>query len=323
MLRKNFKALQPLIDQYPDRVMFCSDDKHPDDLIKGHINQLAARAIKEGCDLYNVLRAACLTPIIHYNLPVGLLRTGDSADFIIVDDLENFKVRKAYINGEEVFSDGKCTIERVQTQAINNFNCKPITAESIQVKAQADTIQVIEALDGELITNRKVVRAKVQNDKVVSDLSKDILKLVVVNRYSEAKPAVGFVNGFGLQAGALASSVAHDSHNIIAVGTSDDCMVKAINLVIENQGGISCVNDSIQRSLALPVAGLMSLDKGEEVAAKYEELDRFAKELGSTLKAPYMTLSFLALLVIPHLKLGDKGLFDVDKFTSVNLFTES
>lgn len=331
---KNFEALIDLLNDYPNQMMFCSDDKHPDSLVLGHINQLCARAAAKGIDLFHVLQAACVNPVRHYKLDVGLLREGDPADFILVKDLTGFEVLKTFIDGEMVAQNGTSKITSQRTTPINNFSCsikKPGDFEirpasdhrATQVNWLANTsdnsrIPVIEALDGQLITNRILWEADTKNGKLESDIEDDVLKIVVVNRYKEAPVAKAFINNFKLLKGAIASSVAHDSHNIVAVGVDDESICKAVNLVIEKQGGISAVGDKKEMALALPVAGLMSNEDGYQVADAYTAIDKMAKEeLGSALASPFMTLSFMALLVIPHLKLSDLGLFDGDKFKFV------
>ncbi|WP_338869840.1 adenine deaminase [Spirosoma sp. SC4-14] len=337
---RNFEALIPLLAEFPEQIMFCSDDKHPDTLAIGHINQLVLRALAKGHSLWNVLRAACLNPVLHYRLPVGLLREGDTADYIIVDNLQNFQIRQTVIDGQIVAEDGQSNIPDLRSQHVNQFNCEPKTADEFAVVAEAgsDQIRVIEALDGQLITNELQLTPKIINGQIIPDLEQDILKLVVVNRYQNVPPAVAFIKNVGLKHGAIASSVGHDSHNITAVGCNDESICQAINLVIEAKGGLSAVagtpphehdTEIMSRRaflhltttpetqlLPLPVAGLMTDTDGYDVAAQYATLDLFAKqELGSTLSAPFMTLSFMALLVIPALKLSDKGLFNGNAFT--------
>jgi len=315
---KNFEELIPLLNDYPDRIMFCSDDKHPDSLVAGHINQLCARAAAKNIDIFKILQAACINPVLHYNLDVGMLREGDSADFIIVDNLREFGVWQTYINGQLVAQNGRTFIEAVEVQPINQFNCSPINEPDIEVRFNgASEMPVIEALDGQLITNKLLADVIVTNGQILSDEDNDILKMVVVNRYNNAAVAIAFVKNFGLKSGAIASSVAHDSHNIIAVGVEDECIIKAVNLIIREKGGISCATETDSSYLRLPVAGLMSTHDGYQVADAYTALDNMAKELGSTLSSPFMTLSFMALLVIPHLKLSDMGLFDGDNFKFV------
>ena len=313
---KNFEALINLLDDYPDMMMFCSDDKHPDSLVLGHINQLCARAVEKGIDIFKILKAACINPVLHYKLDVGLLNQGDTADFIVVNDLEKFEVLKTFINGELVAENGKSNIKTSRSGIVNNFSCdkKDVIDFEISMRESQTLIPVIEALDGQLITNRLAYEPNVTDGKIVSAVERDILKIVVVNRYKNAPVAKAFIKNFGLKHGALASSVAHDSHNIVAVGVDDESICKAVNLVIEKQGGVSAVGNEKEMILALPVAGLMSNEDGYKVADDYTAIDIMTKELGSTLTAPFMTLSFMALLVIPHLKLSDKGLFDGDRF---------
>jgi adenine deaminase len=315
---KNFEALISLLNDYPEMIMFCSDDKHPDSLVDGHINQLCARAIEKGIDLFNILKAACINPVTHYKLDVGLLRIGDPADFIVVKNLQAFQVLKTYINGQLVASEGKSLIPKSEGDAIpsvNQFNCTLKQVTDFKVPATKDhAIPVIEALNGQLITNKITATPTITDNLLVSDPANDILKIVVVNRYHDAPIARAFIKNFGLKTGAIASSVAHDSHNIVAVGADDESLCTAINLIIEKEGGVSCVGKSEKQILALPVAGLMTTADGYEVARQYAAIDAAAKALGSTLTSPFMTLSFMALLVIPHLKLSDKGLFDGDSF---------
>ena len=315
---KNFEALIDLLHDYPDMMMLCSDDKHPDSLVLGHINQLCARAVSKGIDVYKVLKAACINAVIHYKLDVGLLKEGDAADFIVVKDLKKFEVVKTYINGQLVAENGVSNIKPLKSGLINNFSCnKKETGDFEMIWKNETEIPVIEALDGQLITNRLSFTPKVVDGKIVSDVERDILKIVVVNRYNNAPVAKAFIKNFGLKLGALASSVAHDSHNIVAVGVDDESICRAVNLVIEKKGGVSAIGNGKEMILGLPVAGLMSNEDGYKVAEDYTAIDKLTKELGSTLAAPFMTLSFMALLVIPHLKLSDLGLFDADSFSFV------
>ena len=313
---RNFEALIDLMNDHHEMMMFCSDDKHPDSLVANHINALCARAIKKGIDLFKVVQAACINPVLHYNLKSGILREGDAADFIVVDDLENFKVQKTYIDGIVVAERGKTLIESVPAETINKFSCNEKNPDDFKVHALESEYKmpVIEALDGQLITNKLNLKLKSKEGFYVSDTSLDILKIVVVNRYNDAPVAKAFIRNFGLKKGALASSVAHDSHNIVAVGVDDESICRAVNLIIREKGGVSCVIDKEEKVIGLPVGGLMSTKDGFLVAEEYTSIDAMAKRAGSKLSAPFMTLSFMALLVIPHLKLSDKGLFDGDKF---------
>ncbi len=318
---KNFNALIDLLPQFPDHIMFCSDDKHPDDLIVGHINQLAARALAHGCELFDVLRAACLNPVLHYGLEVGLLRSGDPADFIITQELEQFKVIATYINGQKVARSGQSLISHREARIINQFNVQEKQPEDFHLKADSSLVKVIKALDGEIVTEQITENIPVVDGVAMPNLGQDILLMAVVNRYEEAVPALAFIHGFNLQKGAIASCVGHDSHNIIAVGRSPEAICQAVNAVIRHKGGISAVYDDHEHVLPLPVAGIMSPADGYEIAALYAGIDEHVKrDMGCTLTAPYMTLSFMALLVIPQLKLSDKGLFDGKSFTFVDVF---
>lgn len=341
---RNFDALAPLLADYPAQLMFCSDDKHPDTLAEGHINQLVRRALERGYPLWNVLRAACLNPVLHYRLPVGLLREGDPADYIIVSDLQTMAVQQTVINGDTVAEAGESRLEDLRSEHVNQFACTPKQAGDFVVRPDTQAgglLRVIEALDGQLITNELHLEPAIRNGQYVADPDRDLLKIAVVNRYADAPPAVAFIRNFGLKQGAIASSVGHDSHNITAVGCDDESLARAVNLVIEAGGGLAAVqgpgdddDDAVMsrraflrltttpssQFLALPIAGLMTDADGYDVAAQYALLDRYAKdELGSTLSAPFMTLSFMALLVIPSLKLSDKGLFDGTQFRFTNL----
>ena len=332
---KNFEALIELLNDFPNQMMFCSDDKHPDSLVLGHINQLCARAVAKGIDLFKILKAACVNPVRHYNLDVGLLREGDAADFIVVKDLKKFEVAKTYINGVLVAADGKSKIETIKSKLINNFSCSKKNTDDFEIRSMSEReiiganwfhadgpdelrVPVIEALDGQLITNKILAEIEMGDSVLLTNTEDDILKIVVVNRYTDAPVAKALIKNFGLKQGALASSVAHDSHNIVAVGVDDESICKAVNMIIEHRGGVSCVNENLEMMVPLPVAGLMSNEDGYHVAQQYSLIDKAAKDAGSTLAAPFMTLSFMALLVIPHLKISDKGLFDGDSFRFVD-----
>ncbi len=319
---KNFDELIPLMDEVPERLLFCSDDKHPDALVDGHIDALARRAIDRGYDRYDVLRAACVHPVEHYGLDVGLLREGDSADFIVVDDPDALTVRRTYVEGQLVAENGETQIEHVSSDVVNRFDASPVESEAFRVPANGEQMRVITAVDNQLVTDETIVDTPVEEGDAVADPARDLLKLTVVNRYEAAAPSVAFVRGFGLREGALASSVAHDSHNVVAVGTSDEALAEAVNAVIGEEGGISAVGAEAH-VLPLPIAGLMSDAPVEKVARRYTRLSSFVQhELGSPMDAPFMTLSFMALLVIPQLKLSDQGLFDGDRFAFVDPFPD-
>ncbi len=320
---RNFDALIELLPEHYANLMFCSDDKHPDTLVLGHINQLVQRAVALGNDVFEVLHVACVNPVQHYRLPVGLLREGDPADFITVANLQDFEVLQTYLDGQLVAENGRSLLPTAPIAVVNNFHAQPVTAADFQVPAPGSarpTLRVIECFDGQLITARVDLPARIENRLVVPDVATDVLKLAVINRYQpHVAPALAFIRGFGLKHGALASSVGHDSHNITAVGCDDESLARAVNLVIAAKGGLAAVgSDGQEILLPLPVAGLMSDQAGPEVARAYAAVDALAKQLGSPLAAPFMTLSFMALLVIPSLKLSDKGLFDGQQFAFVN-----
>jgi adenine deaminase len=317
---KNFEALIGLLDAHYNMMMFCSDDKHPDSLADGHINKLCQRAVAKGIDVFKVLQAACINPVKHYKMNVGLLQEGDAADMIVLEDLVNFKVLQTYIDGALVAENGRSLVTSEPAPLLNNFDCAEKHVADMIIEATGDDRYkfAIAALDGQLITNKVPINLPVKNGYYEADATNDILKIVVVNRYKNSPVAKSFIKNFGIKAGAIASSVAHDSHNIVAVGVDDESICRAVNLVIKEKGGVSAVGGKKEMVLALPVAGLMSNEDGYKIADVYTTIDKMVKEeLGSTLQAPFMTLSFMALLVIPHLKLSDLGLFDGDNFKFV------
>lgn len=317
---RNFEALHELISEFPDQVMLCSDDKHPDELIHGHINQLVARAIEKGHSLFDVLQCACVNPVLHYRLNVGLLRPGDSADFIMTTDVTRFDIHATWINGEQVTEGAKCMMTERSHPVINHFSCDFKSPSDFAITSQGKTVRIIDAIDGQLVTRQSHADLTSSDGLVQCDTAKDILKIAVVNRYNNQPPAIAFIRNFGLQSGAIASTVAHDSHNIIAVGADDESICRAVNLLIENKGGLSAVDAAGEQVLALPIAGLMSDKSCETIGEAYSLIDKKVKQMGCRLRAPYMTLSFMALLVIPSIKLSDKGLFDGEKFCFTPLF---
>ena len=320
---KNFEELWPLLLDHAESCMLCSDDKHPDDLVEGHINKLCARAVAKGVPLFHDLRAACVNPVLHYGLRNGILREGDPADFVRLRDLTNFEVLETFIDGTPVAREGASLLPEILSPAINKFHCREKFPTDFSIPATGRIVRVIEALDGQIVTGSGEAEARIENGQALADPSRDLLKITVVNRYADAPPAVAFVRGVGLREGAIASSVAHDCHNLVAVGASDEALARAINLLIKNQGGICVVDDQGgSEVLPLPIAGLMSNAPAAEVADTYSRLTQRAKALGSPLHAPFMTLSFLALLVIPSLKLGDRGLFDGNRFEFTPVFAD-
>jgi adenine deaminase len=322
---RNFEALIGLLPAHADKIMFCSDDKHPDNLVEGHINLLVKRALAKGLDLFPILRAACVNPVRHYGLEVGLLQPQDPADFIVIDNPQDFNIRQTYIDGHLVAEQGHTKIASASYEIVNNFQTGPKTPEQFQVPVAGGQarIQVMEAYDGQLITGSFQAPARIAQGHILADPANDILKIAVVNRYQEAPPALAFIRSFGLREGAIASSVGHDSHNIIAVGADEESLCQAVNLIIAAQGGICAAGPRGEHLLPLPVAGIMSAGDGYEVAAAYSDLDARAKELGSTLASPFMTLSFMGLLVIPALKLSDKGLFNGSTFEFTSVLVEA
>jgi adenine deaminase len=319
---KNFETLYPLIDEYPDSCMFCSDDKHPDDLVRGHINLLVKRAVSKGIDVMKVLKCASFNPVLHYKLDAGYLQKNQPADFIVVDNLTDFTVLKTVINGQPVAEKGKTRLMHRTPIVLNRFKAGKENPDDFRVDIKGTNIRVIGAIENQLITDSLIETPRTECRNAVSDTERDILKIAVVNRYEERPPAIGFIKNFGLQKGAIASSIAHDSHNIVAVGVDDHTICDAVNLIIQQRGGVSLVSDEFREVLALPVAGIMSDEDGFIVAEKYARLNTLAKKLGTRLSAPYMTLSFMALLVIPHLRISDKGLFDSRSFTFTDLFVD-
>jgi len=318
---KNFEALIPLLVEHFEHMMFCSDDKHPDNLVEGHINLLVKRALARGIDLFKVLQVACVNPVEHYKMKVGLLKEGDSADFIVVDNITDFNVKQTYIDGVLVAENGMTKIARIENKIVNNFKTSLKVVEDFEVAITKANVQVMEALDGQLITNLKLFPSSLIDNKKQTNTANDILKIAVVNRYADAPVAVGFIQNIGLKEGAIASSVGHDSHNIVVVGVDAASMCRAVNLIIAQKGGVSAVGNNQEMILGLPVAGIMSDKDGYEVAKEYSAIDQFAKSLGSTLNSPFMTLSFMALLVIPKAKLSDLGFFDGEKFEFIEVFS--
>jgi adenine deaminase len=318
---KNLNSLKSLFNTNPDMVMLCSDDLHPEMLQKRHINKLIAGLISEGFNVFDVIRSATINPSEHYALNTGLLRPGDSADFILVDSLEKMNVQETWINGKKVFANGKVMFKYKEGRPINNFNCGQVNESDIKVKNRFRDIRIIVAEEGELITT-EIHGSSGGSEYVNPDIGADLLKIVVKDRYKDSPPAVGFIKGFGLKQGAFASSIAHDSHNIISVGTNDHDIVNSINEIVRLKGGLAVYSGNTIESLQLNIGGIMTTRSVDEIAHDYDKLNQLVNSLGCKMKAPFMTLSFMALLVIPDLKIGDQGLFDVKKFKPVSLFVE-
>lgn len=319
---KNFNSLHSLINSHNDKIMLCTDDSHPDDLTtKGHIDKIIKLGLKKGYNIINLLKACILNPKKHYNIELCTLKINDNADIIVVNNLEDFKIQKTIINGNIVFENGNINFNIPEIKnPINNFIVNKISIDELKLKNNNKKFKVINVIDGELVTT--VSKASQNSEFLESDINNDILKIIVVNRYiKNPKPIIGFIKNFNIKSGAIASSIAHDSHNIIAIGTNDRDLLKAINTIIENKGGICVVNKEYKDSLELEIGGLMTSKDGFYVAEKYTNITNYVKNtLGSKLNSPFMTLSFMALLVIPDLKIGDKGLFDFYKFNLTELY---
>lgn len=318
---KNFDQLHSLLSSHPDKCMLCTDDSHPDDLSKGHINAIAAKAIKHGHNIYDVLRAASLNAIKHYNLNIGLLQIGDPADFIICSDITNFNVISTYIDGEPIFDNDRVLFQNSEIKLINNFNLKKtFNPSDFEIKSENRLFKIIKAFDGSLLTDMFEFQLPMRNGVIYTDPLMGINKITVINRYIEnSKPVIGFIQGFNFTTGAIASTVAHDSHNIIAIGADDKSISMAINRLIKSKGGLALYDGNETLHLPLPIAGLMSNENAQLIANAYEIINNKTHALGCSLNSPFMTMAFMALLVIPKLKIGDKGLFDVEKFKFTNL----
>ncbi len=311
---KNYETFKELIATNPDDIMFCTDDSHSDDIVAlGHIDKIVKRAVKDGFPLFDILKIACLNPINHYKLDLGTLRVGDRADFITVDDLENFAVESLFIGGEQRYNRAQTIKPMDKEPIINNFNHEPIKIEELK-KGVHNKIDIIGLIENEIVTELDSYTPHAPTENLESDTKEDIAKIVYINRYTNGEPQVAFCRGFGFKRGAIASSVAHDSHNIVAVGCSDQELTKAINLLIEHKGGLALCDGEECDILPLPIAGIMSERPGEEVAADYNRIQQAVHKMGSPLEAPFMTLSFLSLVVIPEVKIGEKGLFSYSKF---------
>jgi len=317
---KNSDVLFELIDKYPGGVMLCTDDIHPDDLENGHIDNIIRRGISKGLNLFNILRAATINPVTHYKIDCGSLQQGDKGDLIIVDSLKDFNILATYIEGKKVFDGKKILLDDVGIEKINHFVAKEIYSDDLTIQAGSVLVKIIEARDGSLVTGKSIMPMTGINGSLVTDPEKDILKISVLNRYQKTSPSLGFIKGFGLKKGAIAGSVAHDSHNIIAIGANDKDLKTAINKVIQLKGGLVVAEDSRIDCLELPVAGLMSDRDVFSVAKEYRNLLKRSKELGSKLTSAFMTMSFMTLLVIPELKISDKGLFDTAEFRITSLY---
>ncbi len=317
---KNYEALKWLIADYPEKVMFCTDDSHPNDLLSyGEIDKLVRKALGDGFDLFDVLKIASFNPISHYKINVGCLREGDPADFIIVRNLNTFDVLSVYIDGIEKYnySGNNEKPHPAPIKIINHFNRDPISLTDL-TKPIKKKIVSIKVIPGELVTRRIDFELESPIRNFESDVKRDILKIVYLNRYQNTPPQIAFISGFELKEGAFATTISHDSHNIIAVGCSDKDILEAINAVILEKGGLAVKNNKGIIKLPLPIAGIMSASDGETVASLWETLTEELKQMGCKLDSPFMTLSFMSLIVIPELKIGEQGLFDYEHFKFIS-----
>lgn len=313
---KNLEALKELFNLYPDRLMLCTDDCHVDNLLQGYINEIVKGLLKDGYNLFDVLSASSLIPITHYNLPIGLLQINDSADFNEVNNLIDLEILDVYVKGGRVESQGSIA----PATPINNFRASKIAINDLKVESSKGTYNIIEALDKELITLHNTFYFNGLSDINSSYLQFGLNKIAVMDRYSsDSIPFVGFIRGFDLRSGAFASSIAHDNHNIIAIGSNDRDLCDALNSIIGSNGGISFSQVGHTNLLALPIGGLMSLSPAEWVSEKYNSIQNDIKAAGCSLTSPLMTLAFMALIVIPQLKISHKGLFDFTAFNYIPL----
>lgn len=319
---RNFSSLAPLIAQHPESLMFCTDDSHPDFLELGHINKIVARAVAKGYDLFDVLNIATQIPQKHYGFSLGKLEVNDLADFIIVDNLQDFNVLQTYIDGSSVYRNKNITFNLQDVPKPNyQFRTATPSIDDLRVVVQGNTMNVIEVFPDELITNWvKYPVSQNCGQEINSMLNEDIIKIVLLNRYENTVPVVGFIKGFNLKSGAIAASIAHDSHHILAIGANDESLVSTLKWIVSHRGGICFAENSVVDGIPLPYFGLMTDSNGQDVSTTYKKLNASISKAGSKLNAPFMTASFMALTVIPFLKINHNGLFDVNKFISVPLF---
>ncbi|MCF8357528.1 MAG: adenine deaminase [Prolixibacteraceae bacterium] len=319
---RDFLHLISLIETHPNKTMMCTDDCHPDDLEKGYINEMVKTAIEKGYNVFDVISIASKNAKDHYGTETGLLQLYDPADFIVIDNFKNFNIKKVFVNGIEQLNEDPIKKQNPKNEIINNFHQNKIFLNDVRFPSKNKKINAIRIIEDSIITKKEKYQIKENVEYFESETEDDILKIVIVNRYKKAKPTVGFVNGFNLKKGAIGSSVAHDSHNIVVIGVSDKEICKAISSIQESKGGLVAVNGNETHLLPLPIGGIMSDKSCEEVSRQYKSLNNIAKEMGCKIHAPFMTLSFMSLLVIPEIKIGDMGLFDVNKFSFINVYDE-
>ncbi len=324
---KNLENIYPLAFKNSDFCFLASDDLEADDLLKGHMNLKLKEIVNLGINPFDAIRMSTFNPARHYNLNVGLLKSGDPADFVILNNLRDFNVLETYINGKLVAKDGKALFELPEVKKMNFFDIKQKNVNDFKINSNKKNgvikVHVIGLVENQIITKKLIETLKVDNYEILPDLGKDILRIAVAERYGNNNLALGFIKGFMLKEGAIASSVAHDSHNIISIGFEKNDITRAINTVIEMRGGLTLVrNNQVLIRIALPIAGLMSDKPAEDIVKKLNRFYLILKALGCTLNSPLMILSFMSLPVVPELKLTDRGLFDVEKFGFINLIKE-
>ncbi len=318
---RNFDGLIDLIKNHKEAIMFCTDDCHPDYLQSGHINKLLARAVNLGYNIYDILHAICINPRNHYALKTGALQVNDPADFIVVDDLKSFDVSRTFIDGEEVYRKGEISIQVPETKPPSFHFRSSFKKGNLEVLSNGENINIIGVIKGELLTEWIKEKSPVPQGGIVkASTDTDLLKIVLLDRYDSTMPVVAFIRGFKLKSGALASSIAHDSHHIIAVGVDDDSIDSALSWIVNNRGGLCYAADGKVSGIRLPYYGLMTDENGISISRKYKELNNIIKESGCGLDTPFMTLSFMGLTVIPQLKIYHKGLFDGVRFMHTTLF---
>lgn len=331
---KNLDVLKDIIKNKisTDNCMLCCDDIHADELNERHIDLLIKKAIEMGMDAVDAIRMATINPANYFNLKnLGAIAIGRNANITIVNDLKDFKVDTVIFKGKVVVSNGKFILRtkqrKISEKFTNTIKIRKFCIDNLKIKARKkkgkEKVRVIKAINGKIFTEERIEEISIKDGFLTEDTRRDILKIVVVDRHKGENFCVGFVKNFGIKSGAIASSISHDAHNVIAVGSDDVSFIKAISEIDKIQGGIVVVcknkdNEDKIYSLPLRIAGLMS-DNTEEVLKNTDVLKKKAKEIGCKLNEPFMTLSFLTLSVIPELKITDKGLVDVRDFKFVDL----
>ncbi|MCD6419769.1 MAG: adenine deaminase [Synergistetes bacterium] len=328
---KNLDALIPFITEmnYP-YASFCTDDKHPGDMLEeGHIDYMVRRAIQKGIDPIIAIRMATINTARHYNLrSMGAIAPGYKADMVVTDSLEDFSPKLVIKDAQVVAREGRIVTEIVGNKyeipkpIKNSFGCPEITLEDIRISATSNRVRAIRVFDESLLTKEEIVEVNFKSGYIEPDTEKDLLQIVVINRYRKEKElSHGFIRGTGLKRGAVATSVGHDSHNLCVIGSNQEDMVLAANTVIRHQGGlVVTVDQKVLEFIPLSIGGLMSTEKMEVVAEKINHMKEILKENGSLLDDLFMTVSFIQLPVIPEIRITDKGIVDARKGEFRSLF---